>query len=194
VSLAAPELEDIAAGARADADAVIGIDEAPAAAVQLLDGGEIVEFSIKPSLWFILLSSLRVIVMALAMATGVAIFALGGGGGWTPRSAVFFAAIVCVALVRILIGSLQWASRVYVLTNRRVMRVSGVLDVSVVDCPLARISAAHVRMAVSHRLLRLGTIRMTPADDRLPTVNWEHVSRPALIHERLVRAIHRAQS
>jgi uncharacterized membrane protein YdbT with pleckstrin-like domain len=193
VSLIAPELEDLAAGARADADAVIGLEEAPVAAVQLLDGGEIVEFSIKPSLWFILLSSLKVVVAALAMAAGVAIIALWGDG-WTQRSAAFFAGILFVALVRVLIGSLQWASRVYVLTNRRAMRVSGVLDVSVVDCPLARISAAHVRMTISHRLLRLGTIRMTPADDRLPTVNWEHVARPALIHERLVRAIHRAQS
>jgi hypothetical protein len=193
VSLAAPELEDLAAGARAEADAVIGIDDAPAAAVQLLDGGEIVEFSIKPSLWFVLLASGRVVVAALAMAAGVAIIALSGDG-WTQRGAVFFAAILCVGLLRVLIGSLQWARRVYVLTNRRVMRVSGVLDVSVVDCPLAKISAAHVRMTISHRLLRLGTIRMTPADDRLPTVNWEHVARPALIHERLVRAIHRAQS
>lgn len=193
MSLMAPELDDLAAGARAEADAVIGLDEAPVAAVQLLDGGEIVEFSIKPSLWFILLSSLKVVVAALAMAAGVAIIALSGDG-WTQRSAVFFAGILFVALVRVLIGSLQWASRVYVLTNRRAMRVSGVLDVSVVDCPLARISAAHVRMTISHRLLRLGTIRMTPADDRLPTVNWEHVARPAMIHERLVRAIHRAQS
>ena len=193
MSLAAPELEDLVAGARAEADAVIGIEEAPAAAVQFLDGGEIVEFSIKPSPWFILLSSLRVVVAALAMAAGVAIIALSGDG-FTLRGSVFFAGILCVALARILVASLQWASRVYVLTNRRAMRVSGVFDVSVIDCPLARISAAHVRMTISHRLLRLGSIRMTPADERLPTVNWEHVARPAMIHERLVRAIHRAQS
>ena len=185
-------VDDLAMGAQTDAQAALSIDAVPVPAA-LLDGGEIVEFSIRPSLWFVLFASAKTLVGLAAVALGVWLV-VASSPGWSLRSAYAFSFLLLAAVVRVLIGSLQWASRMYMLTNRRVMRVSGILEVSVTDCPLSRISAAHIRVSPGQMLLGLGTIRMTPPDSRLPTVNWEHVARPAMIHEKIVRAIQRSRS
>ena len=185
-------LDNLAIGAQSEARAVLPIDALPISAT-LLDGGEIVEFSIKPSPWFVLFASVRSLGVLAILGSGLWLVDISSPN-LSIRSAYVLSFLLLAAIVRILIGSLQWASRVYVLTNRRVMRVSGILEVSVTDCPLSRISAAHVRVSTGQAVLGLGTIRMTPPDARLPTVNWEHVSRPAAIHEKIVRAIQRSRS
>lgn len=185
-------VHDLAIGVQSEAQAALPIDAVPISAA-LLDGGEIVEFSIKPSLWFVLFASAKVLAVLGIVALAVGLI-VASSPGLSLRGAYAFSFVLLAAIVRILIGSLQWASRVYVLTNRRVMRVSGILDVSVTDCPLPRISTAHIRVTPGQALVGLGSIRMTPPDARLPTVNWEHVARPAMIHEKVVRAIQRSRS
>lgn len=189
---APPLIDDIAIPAQTEAQAALPIEAVPVSAA-LLDGGEIVEFSIKPSLWFVLFSSAKTLI-GLLLVAGAVWLALGTNAATSIRGAYAFSVLLLAAIVRILIGSLQWASRVYVLTNRRVMRVSGILDVSVTDCPLSRISTAQVRISPGQAIVGLGTIRMTPPDERLPVVNWEHLARPASIHEKVVRAIQRSRS
>lgn len=177
---------------QSEAGAALPIDSLPISAA-LLDGGEVVEFSIKPSLWFVLFASARALAVLAIVASALWLIDVSSPG-LSIRSAYVLSFVLLAAIVRILIGSLQWASRVYLLTNRRVMRVSGIIEVTVTDCPLSRISAAHVRVSPCQAVLGLGTIRMTPPDSRLPTVNWEHVSKPAAIHEKVVRAIQRSRS
>ncbi|MBI5863700.1 MAG: PH domain-containing protein [Planctomycetes bacterium] len=185
--------DTLAVGAQADVKAALPVETTPVAALAMLDGGEIVELSIKPSLWFVAFAAARVVIVAQVAAAAVAIVAVGGGG-WSRTAASLVALFELLALLRGLVASLQWASRLYVLSNRRVMRFSGVLNVSLVECPLVQIAEAHIRLGFWQRVLRLGTIRMTPTNSRLPTVNWEHLAAPAHILEKLVRAIRRAQS
>jgi len=161
------------------------------AQLELLGGDEIIQLSIKPSLWYIPLVSLNVVVPMLLLAAAVA---FGMRFGWNLIGTIVFQAALCIAAARVAIAALQWASRLYILTNRRVMRFRGVLNVEVADCPLARIREASLDVAWYQRLPRLGTIHITPAKDAAPMFTWDHLARPSTVYQTLIRAIRRAQS
>ena len=163
-------------------------EEVVASSIQL-DGDEIIQLSIKPSLWFIPVVSLRFVAAAGLLATVVAFATRGAELG-----ALILQVLVILVIVRLALAALQWASRLYVLTNRRAMRFRGVLSVDVSECPLAKISEPELCVAAYQRSLRLGTIRMHPAVPELARVEWEQVAGAAEIHELLVRAIRRSQS
>jgi len=161
-----------------------------AAKLEMLGGDEVIQLSIKPSLWFIPLVSLGWII-----AVGVLVAALATGlrGSWGREGLFVCQALIGVAALRLAIATLQWASRLYVLTNRRVMRFTGVLSVRVAECPLARISAIDLLVRPQARVLRLGTIRMQPVDAAAVPLTWDDVAHPHEIHEILERAIRKAQ-
>jgi hypothetical protein len=177
--------------AHVDVAPVAAPKEAPAAAIQLLDGDEVVQLSIKPSLWYIPIVSARFVLGAVLLGLAVAI---ASRDGWSNAGSIVLQILVLLALARVAVAALQWASRLYVLTNRRVMRFRGVLNVDLAECPLAKISAAELHVAWYQGALGLGDIRMRPAAEELASVGWEQVSKSAEIHELLLRAIRRAQS
>ncbi len=164
---------------------------APTAARLALDGDELIQFSVKPSLWFIGFVAARWLA-ALALL-GVAL-TIAIRGAWSWESALVLQLLITVAAVRLAVGTLQWASRVYVLTNRRVMCFRGVLSVEVAECPLGRIGAVDRFATGAQRRLRLGTLRIAPSDPRARPIVWEHVAYPDDLYERLMRAIRRGQN
>ena len=167
------------------------MEKTQAARLELLDENEIIELSIKPSLWFIAIVALRFIAFVAAAAAVLALTMPREASYWSLTVAPL-AVFACLA--RIVVASLQWASRVYVLTNRRVMRLAGVITVEVTDCPLRRVTGTQLDVGAVPRLLGLGTIHVLPVDNQLKPVVWEHVARVGDIHAKLVRAIKKAQS
>jgi len=164
---------------------------AKAAAKLELAGDEIIQFTIKPSAWFIpIVSAKWVITAAIA---GIAL-AITMRHGWNMQGIIALQVIIAAAVVRVGIAALQWASKLYVLTNRRVMRFRGVINVDVVSSPLNKISAADLRVAWYEKPLGLGSIDILPATGKQQVFHWVHLARPVEIHERLLRAIRQAQS
>lgn len=161
-----------------------------AATADLLDDDEIVQLSIRPSPWFVLI------------AAGPTLGACGlvaGGLWWVTRGEALFGTlavyvVILIAVLRVAYATLQWASRLYVLTNRRVIRFRGVLNVEFAQCMLAKISAVELRFRWYDHALRLGAIRMPGPPDSGIVVHWDHVARPREIHELLVRAIRKSQN
>jgi uncharacterized membrane protein YdbT with pleckstrin-like domain len=174
-----------------DANPAATVDEAPAAQIKLLDQDEIVELSIKPSLWFVAIVSARVVVLVGA-AAAIVTFAMRDSSSLVAAYVVPLA--VLVAVLRVVVASLQWASRVYVLTNRRVMRLAGMLNVDITECQLARIGRINLRLTTVQRMLGLGSICMAPAGDSEPMIVWDYVAKAGEIHAKLIRAIKKAQS
>lgn len=160
------------------------------AKLEMLDGDEIIQLSIKPSFWFIPLVSLNWL-----LATIVPIVAIGFlmSHGWTREGQVGVQVLVAAAALRVGVATLQWASRLYVLTNRRVMRFKGVLMVDVQERRLAKISAVELRAPWYSRVLRLGSIRMSAVNSEVTPLDWDDVGRPHEIHEILERAVRKAQ-
>lgn len=156
-----------------------------------LSGDELILMSIRPSAWFIAFLSFKWIVglVIMGIAIGIAL-----RDTWSAPMWIAYQILVGVAAVRVGVALLQWASRLYVLTNRRVMRFKGVLRVSVAECPLRHICAADLYASWVQRPLDLGTLGMTPTSDHGAPVWWDHVAHAQDVHDRVVRAIRRAQS
>lgn len=162
------------------------------AAVKLeLEGDEIIQFSVKPSLWFIPLVSAR---WVLALALLGAALAIATRGNWGLQTTVALQVLASLAAIRIGVATLEWASRHYVLTNRRVMRFKGIFTADVAACPLAKIGRVDLLVRGHERVLRLGTIRMESSLPDTPAILWEDLPHPAQIHEALLRAIRKSQS
>lgn len=157
----------------------------------LLDNDEIVLLAVKPSLWFILLRSGSWLVAAAGVA---ALTWWLGRHGFPPEvGTIGLQTAVAIGLVRVTAAMFQWASRLYVLTNRRVMRIKGVLHVNVFECPLPRIQNTHLSFSLAQRLLRIGSIHIETAGTAGGGATWEHLAQPALVHTRLRNAIGRSR-
>lgn len=161
-----------------------------ALAARLLENDEIIELSLKPSLWFIPGIALRYLAGLVLLAVG---FSFAAGGMDAGLRATVFNAFSLATVATLVIAALNWASRVYILTNRRVMCFAGIVSVQVRECPLARVAAADLKQNALERPLRLGAIEVRSADAGVPAVEWTYVARPQEVHEKLLRAIQRSR-
>ena len=98
---------------------------------------------------------------------------------------------LAVVALRIGMAVLQWVSRVYVLTNRRVMRIRGVFRASVFACPLVKVINTGITVDPHEKLTRLGSIWFNTGTDSQDGT-WYHVTHPEEIHDQIRRAIERA--
>jgi uncharacterized membrane protein YdbT with pleckstrin-like domain len=103
-------------------------------------------------------------------------------------------AAVCLALVRLLVALVQWLARWYVLTDRRIIRVKGVLWVQVFECSLARIQNTALSLPLSQRALGAGTLYVSTAGTAGADPAWLVIARPAQVHQTVTAWIGRAQS
>lgn len=174
----------------AAADAAATIDQPILPAVGVLDKSELIELSIKPSLWFIPIASARFVGPTAAVAAVIA--AMNWNSPSTPSTAAVWL-LTWACIFRIVLATLQWATRLYVLTNRRALRFSGFMAVQVSEVPLCRISHAQLKMPPHCRMVGVGTVRLTPNNDRFTAMNWDDVGRPVEVYETVVRAIRRSQ-
>ena len=174
-----------------EATPTAAIDERRAAQLELLDQDEIVELSIRPSIWFIPLVSARASAIICASAVVVSLLIRDS----SPQFHAYVLSLAIMGVVaRTIMAAMQWASRVYVLTNRRVMRLSGMINVDIAERQLRRIGRTNLQFTSLQRTLGLGSIHMMPAEEQGATMVWEHVAKPADIYARLTRAIKKAQS
>jgi uncharacterized membrane protein YdbT with pleckstrin-like domain len=156
-----------------------------AVSARLLDEGEIVIFAIKPSAWYVVLASWPVVFVAFLIA---ALAQTGDLASSLPQRTVF---ILCVAAacLRVMIAAAQWISRLYILTNLRVMRVRGIFQAEVSDCPLRRIEATRVDSTFGQRILRVANLEFITAADKPCDVDWLTISRVDEIKQLVDQAI-----
>jgi hypothetical protein len=174
----------------AEAPPVVVPTEKVAASLQLLDGDEIIQLSIRPSPWCIALHSFRLVLAMVLLGVAVTLAAQGRP---SLAATIALTTIVLVGFCVVVAATLQWASRLYLLTNRRVVCFRGVFSVHLAQCGLTQVGEARIQRAWYEPLLRLGSIHLLPTEPEKPVLVWEHVARPAEVHEILVRAIQKAK-
>lgn len=155
----------------------------------LLDGGEVVILAIKPSPWFVLIRSLRWLAGLAVLALLVQRFPESPRGSLVATQALVVAAIVVLVL-----NALQWVSRLYVLTNRRIMRFRGVFKVEIFHTPLANLTGATLRIAPYERVLRVGTLTFDGPDVPSHSTRWVHLGRADEVHRTITETLRRAHS
>jgi hypothetical protein len=150
----------------------------------VIQDDEIIILLLKPSLWLIVISSLpfSALVTIIAIATIL----------WTHIAIPVQSAILLISL-RVAYSTLMWMNRFYILTDRRVIRLSGIWRVEIFACPLRRIARTRVLQVLPERALGIGHIEIIPQDEQLPIALWQCVSRPRRVHEQILDAIRRAR-
>jgi type III secretory pathway component EscS len=146
--------------------------------VTILQEGEVVILAKKPSPWFVLLVSLPVLAAAAAVAM-LAILARGSGAAFPLAATTLLFVSLAAACMRVLMASYQWASRLYMLTNLRVLRVRGLWEIDILECPLHRLTEVQLLAAKTERLLGVGTIVFSSDKPLPPEALWLHISQPA---------------
>jgi uncharacterized membrane protein YdbT with pleckstrin-like domain len=143
---------------------------------------------LKPSLWFIPLQSLFFSSVVIFVAICAA-----QGGIVAPRSRFFDAAGFVIA-ARLTWAAMHWMGRLYVLTDQRLLRLSGVFSTDVFDCPLRKVATVRLTATMRERVLRLGTIDILPSDERRAPASWQTLDRPRQVHAEILAALTRAKS
>jgi len=178
-------------GAAIDADAPIMSALAQLLARHVLRDGELVLLVVKPSRWFIIFQSMRFAAIVGIIISGILLVR----GVPTGRTLITYIELTIMLIgARVMIASLQWIARLYVLTDLRILKLSGVVTPVIYDCPLRKIARTRLVYTFRERMLGLGSIEIIPRDENLAFETWQTVRRPAEVHERVVAAINRARS
>jgi len=161
---------------------------------RLLGDGEVVILSIKPGAFFVLLASLPVLASAAVVLAGTLVLTevLGFDLAVPPHVVVLFCA--AAGLGRVGIAGFQWAGRLYVLTNLRVIRLAGVIRADVNECPLKRIFRVELSSGPGERLAGLGTLAFATAQDGAgAAIEWSCVARPEEVLEIVNETVRRSR-
>jgi len=157
----------------------------------LLGDGELVLLTIKPSAWFVPLTSVRALaVLALVAVSGHylgRVIPMGRG----PQTVE----VVCgvLAAARLVVACCQWAGTLYVLTNRRVLRIRGAVKIAIIGCILIDIRhTALLTTGLIERLGRVGTLFFQTDRGNLVGGEWLHISRPGEVLAMIDKAISQA--
>jgi hypothetical protein len=155
----------------------------------VLQDGEIVLLVCKPSLWFIVLVSLRWAAVIAILLVAAKMY----DEKLPSQNAVYIEAGMFVLAARIMWAVLQWMGRLYVLTDLRILRLDGVFGVEIFDCPLRKVARTRIVFTSRERLTRLGTIEIIPSAEEIPVAQWQMIARPRPVHDQIVAAINRAK-
>ena len=156
----------------------------------LLTGGELVILAIKPSGWFVLITSLPILISAAAVS--IIAYIVGIYQRNSPTETVL-CLCAAVGFIRIIIACWQWIGRTYVLTNRRMITVRGVVRIRISAVKLANISRAILTEHIAERITGTGSIYCLTDTKGTPALLWNTISRPVEVHEIIQSAIEHAK-
>lgn len=172
---------------QAPPQATLGATAEVMLADQLLGDGEQIILTARPSLWFILLSSLPVLAVLAALALLGATALAESFGPILPPGCLI------LAVVQLGLASLRWLGRLYVLSNLRVMRISGLVRHDVYDIDLARILDVQVIQSRLEKPLALGSLQFRLADNPYAEPGWVNLPQAHAVAEEIRRAIRHRQ-
>jgi hypothetical protein len=154
----------------------------------IIRDGEVVLLVLKPSFWFLVLNT-------ISFAAFVALLAAAAVAMRDQRihdHIVYETASFLVA-GRLMFTILQWMGRLYILTDMRVLRITGIFAIDIFDCPLRKVIRTRLVSTPGEKCFATGSIEIIPKDQDKPSAIWQTIAKPAEVHEILVAAINRAK-
>jgi len=168
------------------------VTEQPSATLlpeKLLQPGEIIILSVKPSPGYILLAAMgslaAIVLILLAFWILNDYLSLG-----VRRVDLLLVAMVLLG-IRLFWQFLEWLSRIYVLTDRRVVRVFGVLRVHIFETQLKNIRHTTAHYSIRERFFGLGTIGFTTAGTGFTEAYWQMVANPREVQRKIIQTLSR---
>ena len=162
----------------------------PASLASLMTGhvlrdGEIIILILKPSLWSIALEMIR---FTTAMLIAVIACSL-----WVHHPRYCIEAAVLLLVMRTVWAVLNWMGHLYVLSDQRIIRMSGIFTCEIDDCPLRKVVRARLLVSAAPAAAADRLHRDHPPRRIAPIWTWQWVGQPRKVHEQVLRAIRRAK-
>jgi len=157
-----------------------------------LEDGEIVILAVRPSGWFVVLTSWPLLAGVAAVAA-ISLVAQTWPG-YDVDGHMVALACVGVAALRVAVSCFQWQGRLYVLTDRRVMRIKGVFREDCYQCPLRNIREVHLSATLPDRIVAVASLIFHRADDKpVPDADWLCLANPREVCQAVQEAGRRAK-
>ena len=169
---------------------------------EILSSGEQPIYETRPLLWIQLLSP--ILFLFFIGIPGIVLFIVAQtykpgpfnadealeltmmrGFGWLGL------ALFLIALIWIVGRWLRWRYTTYAITNRRILRQTGVISRSYVDCSLGRIQTTYVDIPILGRIFGYGNLGITTAGTAGIEIMWPGVREPRRVQRLLNEAVER---
>ncbi|WP_428386737.1 PH domain-containing protein [Mucisphaera sp.] len=156
---------------------------------ELLQAGEIIILFLKPSLWFILLNRLSTLAAILAITTAAYLTNQQFNNPIRPRDLLLLA--IATIGMTLFWAFFEWLSRVYILTDQRIITLSGVIRVYVFQTRLEKIQHTRLIFSLRERLFALGTLTFATSGSAFEETAWPMVSQPLEVHQQVLHTLNR---
>ncbi len=112
--------------------------------------------------WIVLLGALIVngLLIAAIMAAAIVLSTM-----LQFAQALFLLALILIPLIRLVMRVVRWWNKQYIITNRRVIQVEGVINKHVIDSSLEKVNDVVLVQSVWGRLLDYGDVEILTASD-----------------------------
>lgn len=175
--------------AELDHDHAHGQPNAGILPAELLQPGEVIILLLKPSLWYLLLMPLRTLLMIVLLS--YAMFYLCDYISLPMTRHDILIAGGGLFGLRVFWQFLNWLSRIYVLTDQRIIRVKGVFHVEIFEAPLKKLQHTQTTFLVRERLFGLGSIHFYTAGTNMPEASWEMITHPLEAHQQIIKTMNK---
>jgi len=153
---------------------------APAYASWLAEG-ETVILAIKPSFWFVLIK--RAAALATLACLWLAMVLIEYAGWFDFNLVPIGLVLLTIAAGVLLVLAIDRTTRLYLLTDKRILRVSGIVARTSVEIPLHRVSTVVLHRTLAERLTGTGSLLFTSAaaGSGGGDIVWYIVDRPVAV-------------
>lgn len=107
--------------------------------------------------------------------------------GQYPLLQLTISLIALVAMISLLIDYLRWKNEEYLVTNRRVIHSSGVLNKKILDSSLSKINDVFMEQSFLGRIFGYGTIKIMTATEEVINL-LDGISRPIEFKKAMLKA------
>jgi len=167
--------------------------EAPAATATMdalgLNDGEIIILALKASPWHIVMRSLGVVFGAGFVAVLLAYTARTMHTPWTERDALALG--VTIATLQLVLQTIDWMSRTYMLTDRRIVTVQGVFRRRISQTALRHVEHVAMHQSDRERWVGIGDLLFTTDECAPAQWPWTSVADPRTVQRKVIDAIDR---
>lgn len=159
-------------------------------AQNVLREGEIIILTLKPSLLYIPFSCLKfcAVVVILMIASKLWVGHIG-----YPEERTCIEIGTLALFGRLGWAALNWMGRLYILTDQRIVSISGILSGDVFNCLLRKVARVRLVYTFKERLFGLGTIEIIPMDEAVAIHAWQTVANARAVHKQIIATMNRAK-
>ncbi|MGE5464207.1 MAG: PH domain-containing protein [Syntrophothermus sp.] len=123
--------------------------------------------------WFVLFNKIFLEIILIVIIIAASLFA---ASYWNPL-AIAGLALVLVPIVGMLKDIMVWRNQAYLVTSRRVIQISGVLDKNVIDSSLEKVNDVKMSQSFFGRMFGYGDVEILTASE-LGVNMFHQIARP----------------